>query len=251
MSQMKSMFSATIAAAAASAMLATAAHAAPIDPGLPGNTSYDGWAGMTQFVYDDYPSPFTDNSTWPGPIGSNLPDSGDAQLSKISGNGAPFITSLYVGNDTNTPNTLRGTFAVNDSTPLDSLATVVFQIQIGEASGYDFPDEVLPVLSFNNGSAISPDAWTVSRVPNGTFTPPVGDPETLYINTWMVQWNLTAITDPITSFNVQWSAVEHAQIYALRLDQSDVYAAIPEPASLALLGMGGLLMMRRQRKVRG
>ena len=53
------------------------------------------------------------------------------------------------------------------------------------------------------------------------------------------QWDLRSISEPITSFEITWSNNNHAQIYALQLDQSDIFTqVIPEPSSYFLMTFG-------------
>ncbi len=229
---------------------ASIAQAAFIDPGLAGNTQYDGWVGLTASNYPGYGS-FPGNGAWPAPIISNTAGSGDAYLRKVSNGpgGGPYLAggSIYFGGFSAEVNYDGGTLAVGDNTVVDNLSNVVFQIEIGEAWTYDFHNRQLPVLSFNGGSQqlVADVTLLVDQVHNGTVDMPTG-PEDVYINSWLVQWDLSAYTG-ITDFEISFTGVQHAQLYSLRLDQSDVYAAVPTPASLALLSLGGLIATRRRR----
>ena len=119
-----------------------------------GSSSFDGWINLTGANFTGYGG-FPGNVTWPAPIGSNQVGSGDADLSRVVGSpsgGGPYLASdsIYFGNIAQIPNALGGTLRVTDTTPLTSLKTVVFQIQIGEAVGYDFHEPAgLPVLKVN------------------------------------------------------------------------------------------------------
>jgi hypothetical protein len=120
---------------------------------------------------------------------------------------------------------LGGTLGIN-FTPLRGLKTLVFQIQIGEADGYDFHEPAgLPVLKVNGQtSAISASFEPVllGRYQNGTFPNPETDQdEPVYVNTWAFQWNLDQGVN-VDSFQIEFSAVTHAQVYALQLDQTSV-----------------------------
>ncbi len=229
---------------------ASIAQAAFIDPGLTGNTQYDGWVGLTANNYPGYGS-FPGNGAWPAPIISNTPGSGDASLRKVSNGpgGGPYLagSSIYFGGFSAEVNYDGGTLAVGDTTVVDNLSNVVFQIEIGEAWTYDFYNRQLPVLSFNGGGQqlAATVSILVDQVYNGTVDMPTG-PEDVYINSWLVQWDLSAYAG-ITDFEISFTGVQHAQLYSLRLDQSDVYAAVPAPASLALLSLGGLVATRRRR----
>lgn len=229
----------TLLAAAIVGLLATASQAEVIDPGLAGVTQYDGWDNLTGGNFPGYGS-FPGSSPWPAPIGSNQPGSGDATFNKTSGNGYPAGGSIYVGGFSSTPNTLGGSFSVAETSTVAGLETVVFQIEIGEAFGYDLFNHASPTLSYNGGAqALTAAPVLVEQIQNGTFTNPVtGQPEPVYLNTWLFQWDLSGVVDPISSFSVSFSAVQHAQIYALRLDQSDTLRLVPEPASLGLMGLG-------------
>ncbi|APW60841.1 PEP-CTERM sorting domain-containing protein [Paludisphaera borealis] len=224
-----------------------------IDPGLPGAAEADVWtnASLTAGGNPGYGG-FPGSAAWPAPIGSS--QGGDAGLSKLSGAAYPGGSSIYFGGFSSAQNTLGGTLAVQDGTPVAGLANVVFQIQIGEAFGYDFFNHALPVLSYNGGSQnlAATLSLVTDQVYNGEFASPTG-PKPLYINTYILQWDLSGIAG-VDGFSIAFSGVQHSQIYALRLDQSDVYepyaasAAVPEPASLALLGCGVAALFVKLRK---
>lgn len=173
-------------------------------------------------------------------MGSNVNGSADAELSRLAGSstGGPFpaMDSVYFGSTNQVANAFGGTLAVNESSPVSGLKTIVFQVQIGEALGYDFvsPSGV-PVLKINNTTnrvAATYPRYLVARFQNGTFpSPETGLDEPVYVNTWAYQWNLTNAT-PVSSFQIEFSAVTHAQVYALRLDQASVlqnYRLLVEP----------------------
>jgi len=227
------------------------------DPGLPGTTQGDSWTTLHSAANPGFPG-FPGTGAWPSAIGSNL--GGDAELTKVA-NGAgggpiPLGGSMYFAGFSGDINAFGGTLAINDSTPVADLANVVFQIDIGEAATYDFFDHVLPVLNFNGGTQALAATYAVitSRVSTGVFQTPEG-PEEVYRNVHLLQWDLTGISEPITSFSIEFSGVQHAQIYGMRVDQSDVYTslaptqAVPEPASMALLFVGvAALGVRRLRR---
>jgi hypothetical protein len=219
------------------------AGVALIDPGLRGTVQYDGWIGLTAANYPGYGS-FPGNAPWPGPIGSNRTpgnvfhsgEPGDAVLARISGGagGGPFpqTAAIYFGGFSSFPNTFGGILGVTDSTPVPGLKNVVFQVQIGEALTHDFYDGQLPVLSFNGGTqAISPTrTLLLEQYFAGTVQMPTGL-ENLHNNTYLLQWDLTSIAEPITDFTISFAGVQHAQVYGMALHQSDVYRPVGPPAT--------------------
>lgn len=158
---------------------------------------------------------------------------------------------MYFGGFGGTPNTYGGTLAIADSTPVSGLESIVLQLQFGEASTYDFFDAGTAGYDLNdfpllyiNGSDIAIQAGYVNKVIQvftGTVEMPTGT-EPLYINLWAFQWDLSGITEPITSFEIQFNGVEHAQLYGARVDQSDTFVqavtAVPEPSTWMLIGLG-------------
>jgi hypothetical protein len=268
------------AVALAPLLVAGAAHAQFIPgqyitaPALTNATHTDAWLAQSVVVEGEmvwqstlssaynpgYPGFITSTSNWPAPIASKQGSTGhDAKLTKVangtSGGPFPSSSSLYFGSFTGGANALGGTLAVGDTTPLANLATLVFQLEIGEASGSDFWDSAdagdagdLPVLSYNGGTQqLLPTYAAITKaLDNGSFAPPGGtESSTLYINTWLMQWDLSAI-DNITDFSISFSAVAHTQLYAMRLDQGDTHTAVPEPAALGIAALSSLLLLRRR-----
>ncbi|EAQ81548.1 hypothetical protein DSM3645_28242 [Blastopirellula marina DSM 3645] len=210
-----------------------------IDPGLSGNTQYDEWTNNSLTIAGSpgYPG-FPGSGAWPNPIGSDL--GGDATLNKTAngtgGGPYPASGSIYYGGFSGDINNNGGTLAVADATPISNLQTVSLQIQIGEAWTYDFYNEVLPTLSYNGGAqSVAPTTSSLlEQFYNGTVEMPTG-PEDVFINTYLLTWDLSGIVGTIADFAVSFTGVQHAQLYTLRLDQSDQVSATPEPGSLALL----------------
>ena len=223
-----------------------------------GNSSFDGWVNLNSANFPGYGGSFPGNSPWPGPIGSNASGSADSELSRVSGSptgGGPFLSSssIYFGNFAQIPNALGGTLRVADPTPLVDLKTLVFQIQIGEVLGFDFfSPSGGPSLKVNGGaSAVNPlFSGVVDRFQSGTFTSPAtGNDEPVYVNTWGYQWDVSSF-GPVTSFSIDFSAVTHAQVYALQLDQNSSLfsvAVIPEPRAASLIFAGAALWLVRRR----
>lgn len=239
---------------------ATAAPMLLVDPAIAGNSQFDGWetGNLTFGQNPGYPG-FPGSGAWPAPIGSGSAGSGDAVLNKVANGsgGGPYPAggSIYFGGFSGDLNNNGGTLSVSDATPVGGLENVIFQIQIGEAWTYDFWNGVLPTLSYNGGAQnlAATTAVLAEQFFNGTVTMPTGE-EPVYINTYLLQWDLSSISDPIRSFSINFTGVQHAQLYALRLDQSDEFQSIvasdppvvPEPTSLALAGFAGIgLLFRR------
>lgn len=195
-------------------------------------------------------------------IGDDGGTVGGANLTKVSnaptGGGAYAASgSLYFGGFSGDINVNGGALAVVDSSPLAGLQNITFQVGIGEASTYDFYNHVLPTLTYTTAlGTVSSVTATSSSVAeaffNGTVSMPTGE-EPIYINQYLLQWDLSGVTSPITSFSIGFSGVQHAQLYGLTLTQAAV-AAVPEPSTYAML-LSGLVSMgvvgavrRRQRR---
>jgi hypothetical protein len=236
-----------LAAAVGALLWFVAPASAQIVPvSLAGSTSCDGWGDMTRRGFPGYPE-YPGSVAWPQPMGSNL-GSGDAELQRLAGGtttGGPFPAeeSLYFGSFRQIPNDLGGTLRVADGTPVSGVKTLVLQIQIGEAEGYDFVSPGgSPALKVNGetvGRASLPPVL-IDRFQSGTYPSPETElDEPVFVNTWGFQWDVSSL-GPISSLGIDFSAVTHAQIYEVRLDQSDVAASgvVFVPRFLALAGMG-------------
>ena len=208
-----------------------------------GSSDSDAWVNVNAANFSGYGG-FPGSSTWPAPIGSNGVGSGDAVLNRVAGSptgGGPFLSSssIYFGNFAQIPNALGGTLRATDLTPLANLKTLVFQIQIGEATGYDLYSA--PTLKINGGSSVVTPLFSgiLNRYQSGTFFSPVTElDEPVYVNTRGYQWDVSSL-GAVTSFAIDFSGVTHSQIYGLQLDQSSSFfstVVIPEPR------VGGLVL---------
>jgi len=239
-----------------------AAQSAIVAVTMDGNSSGDTWSEgyVTSANFTGYGS-FPGNSPWPGAILSEQGGSDAAALSKVANgaSGGPYVGggSIYFGGMSPIPNTNGGTLKVQDASPLVNVANVLFQVNIGQAYGYDFFNNTLPQLTitYSGGTTVvSPFATGIlNQQSNGTFTTPDGVEE-LFNTTYGLQWNLASYTD-ITNLEIQFNAVQHAQVYGLSLHQSDVFESntlaslVPEPSHglLCLTGLCTLIMRRRRR----
>lgn len=244
------------------ALLTTSTFAQIVDVNFSGtgDTSYSAWSNVNSLNYFGYGS-FPGTQPWPDPIEANegLPI---PTLNRIAGSptgGGPFLAteSIYFGNFAQVPNALGGTLRILDELPLINFKTLVFQIQIGEATGFDFYQPTgFPKLSLNGSTGINATYTNlVNRYQNGVFpSPETGKDEPVYVNTWAYQWN---IETPLSfdNYNIDFSAVTHAQVYALRLDSTTVLQntpVIPEPTTLSLIalagaGFAGYVLRKRKR----
>lgn len=232
-------FAAAAAAAGFFSLNPSSAIAAPQAVTLGGTSQYDGWGNFNSTSMPGYGT-YPGASAWSsGAIGSNLASSGDALLNRVAGSGSsgPYVASasIYFAG--------AGTLSVTDSSPVSNLKTVVFQIDLGPGNGDGFTAE--PSLFYNGSTAGPTPQKYVVGLGLGALDPD-GNPATT--STLLYQWNLTGLSS-ITSFGLQWGNNQHTQVYAVRLDQSDTFTAVPEPTALAPLAIGAIGLLRRKRRV--
>ena len=199
------------------------------------SNSFDGWVNMNNSN--------SDFSNWPTtPAESNASNSGDAKLVRVSGSAIFASESLYFLSYQQVTNAFGGTLRVSDPTPVAGVKTITLQVEIGEAVGYGFQRPGgYPVLKINGQPATyaPAHAMLLNRYDNGEFESPETGWEPVYVKTLGYQWDVSNL-GPINSLQIDFSAVTHAQIYEVRLDQSDVAqsGAVFIPRFLALAGMG-------------
>lgn len=259
--------------------MAVSASAIPLTQSMDllGNRAFDGWttANLTAPSNPGFGS-FPGTGVWPSAIQSGTTHAtygnGDAGLYKVKnpagGGPYPATGSIYFGGFSGDINNEGGTLAVYDANPIANLKTVVFQVVFGEAWTYDFFNDAAPVLKVNGvtvnggvagslptGTAVDLTyRETLVREYNGTIEMPTGM-EDLYNNLHAFQYDLSGFAAPITSFSLEFTGVQHSQLYALQLDQSDAFMSttawqpVPEPATIAALTLGvGALLRRRNKK---
>lgn len=213
-----------------------------------GTTQYSAWTNLSASSYPGL-SRWPGTNNWTGPAVANAGSaSGALKWVAAGADGGPFFSSssIYFFSSQQVPNTFGGTLQVSNNSPLSGLRTLVFQLQIGEATGYDFYEPSgFPALSINGGAAQAALFTNlITRYQSGTFpSPATGSNEPVYVNTWAYQWNLNPTN--LSSFAINFSAVTHAQVYALRMDSTTVLqeqAVVPEPGVVSLLIIGGLVL---------
>lgn len=235
------------------------AQVVPVNFSGSGLVACDEWLELNKFYkglsnnssFSRYPG----NGSWPYPVPPSGPNSnatGSARLIRLAGNpsGGPFFAegSIYFFSTNQLPNDFGGTLAITNSSPLTNLQTIVLQLQIGQASGYDFRSPAgFPYLKINGSTNTIPASYPGALVgiyeglPAYNYATGLFEP--LIIKTLAFQWSLTN-TLSVTSFAVEFSCVTHSQIYALRLDQSStlqsaqVFSTSSEPPQISLLALG-------------
>ncbi len=225
-------------------------HGAPIDIALDGVTETSVWHPgiLSADANPGFPVALTYMTAWPGPI-LPVPGGGNATLTKVSNGptGAPIPSgqSIYFLSFLNEANTPGGVLAINENSPVENLTTLALQIEVGGANGYDIwnndltrePDLSAIKLHYTTtggetGIITADSSQLLDRFYTFAIDMPTGPngedrPEDIYNRLYGLQWDLSAL-DTIASFRIEFIAVEHAQLYHLRLDQSDLtYGAIP------------------------
>jgi hypothetical protein len=221
------------------AFAATATSHAAVSLSLSGNTETSGWdnlnASNTYWTENAYPTAYPGAAAWPAPVAANMAGStGSAVLMKESGNGYFAGSSIYDGGGS-------GTFSVSDDSPIASLATIVFQADVGTSIG------VLPVLNYNGGGqAIAPDFSSITEGDYLTFNFSTGESFPTLNYAW--QWDLGGLD--VTSYEIVWGSVpnNHLTQYEFNLATSDSFVqAIPEPSSAILISLVSFALFRRRR----
>lgn len=163
------------------------------------------------------------------------------ELVKISngtgGGPYPAGASIYYGGASPDSNVNGGTLGLKGHAAA-GVKTVTAQISIGEAYGYSLFDsgaaglgpEDLPKLKVYDPSGVllatldATYSGIIKKAYNGSLDMPPGSgvDEDIYINTFGLQWNLSTIDGTIGWYQADWTGVQHAQLWSLRLDQTDV-----------------------------
>ncbi|GAA5119081.1 hypothetical protein JIN84_22230 [Luteolibacter yonseiensis] len=214
------------------------------------------WDGVGSNDHSGYGS-FPGYAPWPAPMNPNSGNS-SAVLEKVSngpGGGAyPSNASIYFGGQS-LGDISGGVVRVFDATPTLDLATVAFQIQIGDAIAWTFHQDKMPTLSYTTSSGTVSNVAASFESYFGFVQSPGFEGFDIGVRTFGFQWDLSEEDEEITSLWVSINPVQHAQIYGMRLDQGEgvrstniLPTSIPEPSAV-ILCLGGTLgfLARRQR----
>lgn len=192
---------------------------------LSGNSATATWADLNNTNYTTaagYNNFFSNTAGWTTPIAA---DSGSATLDKVAGTGGyPATNSLYNF-------TTAGSLFVSNASPLSGLQTLSIQIDLGEGDSFF---TAAPTLNYNGGSQALAADFSVITAGDFNFTNPnTGDPGTT--SNFAYQWDLTAIVNPITSYEIEWTTDLHVTTFEIQLDSGDTFTgqAIPEPSTYA------------------
>ncbi|MCB5190455.1 PEP-CTERM sorting domain-containing protein [Methylobacillus arboreus] len=167
-------------------------------------------------------------------LASNAP-AGDAVLTRTSGTAYPAGSGLYEWGGP------YSTFTISDSNVISNLGSIVFQSHVEPGGNYSLGgaggiDAIISdvFLSFNGGSqllAATSYSLTAAIGANG--------PDPVDYAYGYFTWDLSGVTDPITSYTISFGTHAHSSIQAFQVDQ---IAAVPEPSAYALM-LGGLALV--------
>ncbi len=199
---------------------------------LPGNTKTSTWTNLNSTQYNatstnPYPVA-TSTAAWV-PILDDAGSGSSISFTKTSGPGY-FISS---GAGIYGFHTAGSVYTIAETNPIDNLATLVFQGQFNLQN-------VVVTFSYNNGNQNLAADFTNSAA------------VTSAISDFAWQWDLSAITDEISSYTLTINAASSTFIYSaspLSVNTSDSFVqVVPEPTT-SLIGAAslGLLALRRRR----
>ncbi|MFT7721324.1 MAG: PEP-CTERM sorting domain-containing protein [Roseateles sp.] len=167
-------------------------------------------------------------------IASNVAGSdGGAVLKRLSGTYYPASFGLYSYSS-------DSAFGINVASAVAALSSVTLQsfVSVDTSQGVTGLSSAayLPTLSYNGGTQRLAAVYTLTPVSGGydiDGTPLTANPNNP--NYGVFSWDLSSVTTPITSFNVNFGITQHANVLAFQLDQ---VAAVPEPGSYAFAALG-------------
>lgn len=213
----------------ASLLLFTALHAsAAFSINLPGNTETGTWSGLNSGATPAAPALDSLISA----VGSS------AVFTKVSG-GAYYIGSgIYGSMDGSNPsNPYPSTYSISDNSPIVDLATIVFQARMSA-------DPSSITLSLN-GATSGPLAGILPEFAMTAFV--TGNQSD---RAW--QWDLSGVTEEITSYTISFTNQAHTAIYSsspITVQTSDSFVqVVPEPTTglLAIAPLAFVALRRRR-----
>lgn len=213
----------------ASLLLLTAVHAsAAFSFDLPGNTETGTWSGLN---YATHPAANALDD-----LGAIAASGSSATFDKLSG-GAYFISSnsgIYAGAAG------PSAYSISDNSPILDLATIVFQARTNQ------PPSPFSITLSLNGATTGPLA---GLVPDFAMEA-LAEGTTIFDRAW--QWDLSGVTEEITSYEISFVTPAHSLIYVsspVSVQTSDTFVqVVPEPTTglLAIAPLAFVALRRRR-----